>query len=102
MFDKNERSQMGETSSACSLDPLLEKFKAFNFNAIELKDGHNEVELIKTIQKTKNSSKPVAIICNTTKGKGVSFMEGNNVWHYRPPSGIDYENALIELSGDKS
>ncbi|MDB0021073.1 transketolase [Candidatus Pseudothioglobus singularis] len=100
MIDKNERSQMGETSLACSLDPLLDKLEAFNFNAIELKDGHNEIELIEAIKKTRNSVKPVAIICNTTKGKGVSFMEGDNVWHYRPPSGIDYENALIELNVD--
>tara|TARA_B110000008_G_scaffold235214_1_gene239951 strand:- start:795 stop:1598 length:804 start_codon:yes stop_codon:yes gene_type:complete len=99
MIDKNERSQMGRTSSACSLDPLSEKLEAFNFDTIELTDGHNEAELIKAILKTKNSSKPSAIICNTTKGKGVSFMEDNNVWHYRPPSGVDYENALNELNG---
>jgi len=98
MIDKNERTQMGETSNICSLDPLLDKFKAFNFNTIELEDGHNEEELKSVITNTASSTKPVAIICNTVKGKGVSFMEESIVWHYRPPTGEDYESALNELN----
>jgi transketolase len=101
LVDKNERSQMGATSDACNLDPLIEKFKAFNFESYEVSDGHNEAEIIKIIKKTKKSKKPIAIICNTIKGKGVSFMEGDNIWHYRSPQGEDYKNALSELSGDE-
>ncbi len=101
LIDKNERSQMGATSDACTLDPLIEKFKAFNFESYEVGNGHDEAEIIEIIKKTKNSKKPIAIICNTIKGKGVSFMEGDNIWHYRSPQGEDYENALSELSRDE-
>jgi len=98
LVDKNELSQMGETAKACTLDPLGKKLEAFHFEVYEIEDGHNETEIIEVIKKTRNSSKPVAIICNTIKGKGVSFMEGNNLWHYRPPKGEDYINAMAELN----
>ena len=92
-----ERSQMGNTADACSLDPLATKFKAFQFDCYEIEDGHDELEILKTINKTSNSKKPVAIICNTIKGKGISFMEGKTLWHYRPPKGEDFDNAIKEL-----
>lgn len=88
---------MGATAEACRLDPLFEKFTAFNFDCLELKDGHDEVGIQKAIQQTKNSKSPVAIVCNTIKGKGISFMEGDNVWHYRPPKGDYYRKAMKEL-----
>ena len=99
LVDKNERSQMGNTADACSLDPLGAKFEAFNFDCYDIKDGHNEMEIKSIIKKTNYSTKPVVLICNTIKGKGVSFMEGNNLWHYRPPKGEDFDNALAELGG---
>ena len=98
LVDKNERSQMGNTAEACILDPLADKFEAFHFDSHEIKNGHDEDAILETIQETKNSSKPVVIICNTVKGKGISFMEGDNVWHYRPPKGEDYLNAMKELN----
>ena len=101
LIDKNERSQMGETSDACSLDPLLDKLKAFNFESYEIINGHDEAEIINIIKQTNNSKRPIAIICNTIKGKGVSFMEGDNLWHYRSPQGTDFDNALLELSDEK-
>lgn len=100
LIDKNGHSQMGLTNEACSLDPLLEKFVAFNFEVHELQDGHDEARLIDIISKTRKSLKPVAIICNTTKGKGVSFMESNNLWHYKPPAEDNFENAMKELGGN--
>lgn len=100
LVDKNERSQMGRTKDACSLDPLPEKFLAFNFEVHELQDGHDEAKLIDIISKTKKSLKPVAIICNTIKGKGVSFMEGDNLWHYKPPMEDNFINAMKELGGN--
>jgi transketolase len=102
LVDKNERSQMGFTKDACKLDPLLDKFVAFNFDAHEIEDGNSEQEILNVIKNTRDSIKPVVIICNTVKGKGVSFMEGNNVWHYRPPKGDEYLKATKELSRDKS
>jgi transketolase len=100
LIDKNEHSQMGRTNDACSLDPLSKKFSAFNFEVHELQDGHDEAMLIDIISKTKNSLKPVAIICNTTKGKGVSFMESDNLWHYKPPVEDNFIKAMKELGGN--
>ena len=102
LIDKNERAQIGETSDACSLDPLTDKLEAFNFQSYEIADGHDEAEIINVIKKTNKSKQPIAIICNTIKGKGVTFMEGNNLWHYRSPQGSDYDNALLELSIEKA
>jgi transketolase len=99
LIDKNDRTMTGITSEECSIDPLASKLKAFNFDTFEIDDGHNELEIINTINATSNSKKPVAIICKTIKGKGVSFMEGNIVWHFRPPNGEDLDNALVELNG---
>jgi transketolase len=98
LVDKNERSQMGRTADACSLESLDAKFKAFQFDTFEIEDGHNEQQILNAIQKAKKSANPTAIICNTTKGKGISFMEGDNVWHYRSPQGEDYQNAINELN----
>lgn len=99
MIDKNEYSQMAKLNDACTINPLYEKFIAFNFNVIELNDGHDEEKIIYAIQTSKNSLKPVAIICNTVKGKGISFMEKKNIWHYRTPTGEDFQRSLDELNG---
>ncbi len=99
IVDKNEHSQMGLTKNACSLDSLPQKFLAFNFEVYDLKDGHDEEKLIEIIDKTKMLEKPVVIICNTIKGKGVSFMEADNLWHYKPPTQDYFEKAMKELEG---
>jgi len=97
LVDNNKLSGIGVTNDCCSLSNLLLKLKAFGFEAFEV-DGHNEEEICTIIQKTKSLKKPSAIICNTIKGKGVSFMERNNVWHYRPPNAKEYQKAMQELS----
>ncbi len=96
LVDNNKKSQLGDTSQACDLNPLDKKFEAFNFKTINVKDGHNENEITKALN-TIVINMPVAIICNTIKGKGISFMEDDNLWHYRPPAGDDYEKAIKEL-----
>jgi len=97
LIDKNERTMTGMTADECCLDPLASKFNAFHFDCYEIEDGHNESEIVSIINKTADSIKPVAIICNTVKGKGISYMEGNVVWHYRPPKGKDFDKAMEEL-----
>ena len=49
-------------------------------------------------KKNTTKNKPKCIIANTVKGKGVSFMENNNLWHYRSPQGQEFEDALLELN----
>jgi transketolase len=97
LVDKNERSQMGATSNACSVDPLALKFTAFGFNCHDIQDGHDEDKIFETIKSTRYSSQPVVIICNTIKGRGISFMEGENIWHYRTPKDKDFQKAVKEL-----
>lgn len=96
LVDNNRLSGIGATNNCCDLDSLKNKFEAFGFLAFEL-DGHDEEAIYSAIQNTKDLDKPVALVCNTVKGKGVSFMENNNVWHYRPPDKEAYENAIREL-----
>ncbi len=95
LIDNNGYDQMGALSACCDIEPLRAKFESFNFEVAEV-DGHSEDEIIGVLKKSGNK-KPIAIICHTTKGKGVSFMEGNTVWHYRTPVGEEYEKALAEL-----
>ncbi|MBC8226494.1 MAG: transketolase [Gammaproteobacteria bacterium] len=96
LVDKNNYAQMHSIEQSVALEPLCKKLSAFNFYPITL-DGHDEAAIIDTISTTKDSKKPIAIVCSTTKGKGVSFMENNNLWHYRSPVGEDLDNALAEV-----
>ena len=59
-------------------------------------DGHNFIEITKNLKKT-FKNKPLAIIANTIKGKGVSFMEDDNNWHYRSPDQNEYLKAIKEI-----
>ncbi len=79
-----------------SLSPLNKKLESFGFKVF-IVDGHNHQELNKAIIKSKESSRPTAIICKTVKGKGVSFMENNVKSHYKSPSEDDLAIALAEL-----
>lgn len=97
LIDRNCLSGIGKTCDCCSLDDAKEKFESFGFKAIVI-DGHNEEIILETIHKSRSSAIPVAIICNTVKGKGASFMEHENVWHYRPVNKEWYDKALLELT----
>ena len=98
IVDYNKIQSLGNVKDICDLSPLADKFKAFNWNVIEI-DGHNYNEIesaIKTFKK--GSDRPTAIIANTIKGKGVSFMEGELLWHYRNPNDDQLKQALEELA----
>ncbi len=99
LVDYNGFGGVCETPLTCSLSPLKEKFECFGFDALEI-DGHDQTAILQAIEQAKHGSKPFAIICNTVKGKGASFMEGQNVWHYRPPSEDDCKKIRDELFGE--
>ena len=96
LVDCNELSQVGKLEECCSIEPLESKFRSFNFEVFNV-NGHIEEEIDQAINSPK-SLLPRAILCRTIKGKGISFMERNNLWHYKSPQGEDYEKALVELS----
>ena len=78
-----------------NFEPFKDKWIAFGWEAIEI-DGHN-VREISTSLRMKKNGKPLCIIANTVKGKGVSFMENNVLWHYRTAKNEEYTKALEEL-----
>jgi len=96
IIDRNRLQIDGCTENIKALDNLKSKIEAFNWYVFEI-DGHNINEIYETLEKAKTIDKPVAIIANTIKGKGVSFMENNAGWHGKAPNKEDYERAMAEL-----
>lgn len=97
IVDRNRLQIDGCTENIKALDPLDAKLKAFNWEVIEI-DGHNLQEIYDAIEKAKQNDKPVVIIADTIKGKGVSFMENNAGWHGKAPNDHEYEKAMKELA----
>ena len=97
IIDKNNLQIDGSTDDVKSIDPLDEKLKAFGFEVYSI-DGHNYEEIENTLMEAKNSKKLCAIIANTIKGKGVSFMENNAGWHGKAPNDEQLKLALEELN----
>ena len=98
IVDCNRWQATGRTNNILSLDPIKEKFQAFGWNALEL-DGHDIEGLIYEMQNGyyRDDGKPTAIIANCIKGKGISFMEDDNNWHYRTPNEEEVAKAYEEL-----
>lgn len=98
IVDRNKLSMDGPTESVTiSLDPLIDKWKAFNWASVEV-DGHDIEELIETFNTTPfEKNKPSAIIANTIKGKGVDFMENAPEWHYNVMTDDLYHKAINQL-----
>ena len=76
--------------------PLDEKFAAFGWNTMVI-DGHDFDQIEKAVKAAKESSKPMAVIMKTVKGKGVSFMENKCAWHGSAPKTEQYEIGMKEL-----
>ncbi len=96
IIDRNRLQIDGCTENIKSLEPLADKIKAFGWDVTEI-DGHDINQIYDAYEKAKANNKPAAIIANTVKGKGVSFMENNAGWHGKAPNKEDYEKALKEL-----
>lgn len=98
IIDYNKLQAFGRTKEVLNLEPFLDKWTSFGWQAREV-DGHNFSEIEKVLSETPfREGKPSLIIANTIKGKGVSFMEDKLEWHYKNLTGEQYELALKELS----
>ena len=98
VVDNNGLQIDGKVDEVCSPYPIDKKFEAFNFHVINVADGNDMDQLKAAFDEAKTvKGMPTAIIMKTVKGKGVSFMENQLIWHYRDPQGDDYINALKEL-----
>jgi transketolase len=95
IVDRNRLQQGARTEDTNRLDPLADKWRAFGWEAIEC-DGHDHLALFDAFTASR-SGKPVCVIANSTKGKGVSFIEDRVEWHHKVPSPEQVELALKEL-----
>lgn len=95
IIDYNKLQAMDELEKIVHMQPFADKWKAFGWNVLEI-NGHNYEEIKKALL-TRITKKPTLIIANTIKGKGVSFMEGVPIWHYRMPNEQELQTLMNEL-----
>ena len=91
IVDYNKIQALSKLKDALPLESLPKKFKAFNCDCIEVKDGHSFKSLVKGFKKIKNLGKPNVIILHTIKGKGIKEFENDPIWHARQLKGKEIE-----------
>ncbi len=97
IVDFNKWQATGRSCEIMGLEPLRAKWEAFGWSACEI-DGHDLQALVEAMSNVPDGSgKPVVVIAHTVKGKGVSFMEDDNNWHYRIPVQEEVAQAMEEL-----
>jgi transketolase len=95
--DYNKIQSLASIADTLGLEPFADKWRAFNWHVTEV-DGHDHETLAAALDVPQGErGRPSVVICHTVKGKGVSFMENEVVWHYRSPQGAEYEAARAEL-----
>ena len=98
IVDMNGLQSLGNTSEILYLHPLDIKLINFGWNS-SICNGHDIKTFVSSINKLDTSNqKPSVILAQTIKGKGISFMENDNLWHYRPPNESEFKSAMTELS----
>ena len=98
IVDNNGLQIDGPVDQVCSPYPIGEKFKAFNFHVIDLKNGNDMDQIADAFKEARNTKgMPTAIIAHTVKGKGVSFMENQVGWHGKAPNDEEYAVAMEDL-----
>lgn len=97
IIDYNKIQSLGATNDVLKLEPLKSKLEAFNWNVLQI-NGHNHDEILRAFTNAAEvKKKPTVIIADTIKGKGVSFMENQLLWHYKSPSEEQYNQAIEEI-----
>ena len=98
-IDNNGLQSGGNICDISGLQPILEKWQAFQWHCQEI-DGHKMEEILAAIDKAKETKgKPSLILCHTVKGKGVPYMEIDNAWHKKVPTEAEYREAMELLGG---
>ncbi|MAG16393.1 transketolase [Candidatus Woesearchaeota archaeon] len=97
IIDRNNIQIDGHTEDIMPLEPLEDKYKAFNWHVLHI-DGHNFQEILDAVKHAKAVyEKPTVIIAHTIPGKGISFMENLPEWHGKPPKEDEAKKAIEEL-----
>lgn len=99
IVDRNYLCTIDFTENALRLDPMDDKWRAFGWRVVTI-DGHSFEDIFSALDgfRSHRSNKPLVIIANTVKGRGVSFMESQPLWHAIAPKGKEAERAKIELT----
>ena len=102
IVDYNKVQLDGLVKEIMDLEPLVEKWKSFNWRVDVLEDGNDVAQIVGALDRAVAASAsgrgPTVIIANTVKGKGVSFMEGKAAWHGKAPTAEEAERALAEIA----
>ncbi|MHB8432641.1 MAG: transketolase [Candidatus Tyrphobacter sp.] len=102
IVDRNLIQIDGSTEDVMPLEPLADKYRAFNWEVFEC-DGNDIVAFIDTVERAQRvTGKPSVVIAHTVPGKGVSYMEGDYTWHGKPPNSAQADVALNELEAERT
>lgn len=97
LIDYNKWQATGRSDEVTALAPLVDKWRSFGWRAEEM-DGHDLEAVVHWLNADPdNEGRPTVLVAHTTKGKGVSFMEDDNNWHYRIPNAGELSRAFAEL-----
>ena len=97
IVDYNKIQSLGAVKDVLDLEPLGQKWEAFGWAVREI-DGHDIDEIFRILSAIPVApGRPSCVVAHTVKGKGVSFMENQLLWHYRPPDASEVARALSEL-----
>lgn len=96
IIDRNRVQLDGTEQEVMPMGDLTAKISSFGFQTLQC-DGHDTHALLETFEKAKKVAGPVAVIADTVKGKGVSFMEGKSIWHGKPINDTEFSEAIREL-----
>jgi len=96
IVDYNKLQSLAPVEDTLALEPFADKWRAFGWT-VDHVDGHDHRALGAAFHAASQSDRPACIIADTIKGRGVSFMEHQVLWHYRSPQGAELEAALLEL-----
>lgn len=100
IVDRNGMQAMGFCKDVIDMEPLVAKWESFGWKTVNVKDGNNHDQLREAFA-VQTDGHPRVIIANTIKGKGISYMENNLLWHYHDPQGEEYEKAIKELEDSR-
>jgi transketolase len=96
IIDRNRIQSLDFTENTLKLEPLEDKWKSFGWDTVRI-SGHDHESLRKVLKFNSEQRKPLCVIADTIKGKGVSFMENTIMWHYKYPNDEQLSMALTEL-----
>lgn len=96
VIDYNKLQSLCSTEETMGLEPFEDKWRAFGWH-VRRCDGHDHEKLKKAFLPDPEADRPMVVICDTVKGKGVSFMENSVLWHYRSPDDDERTAALAEI-----